>query len=88
MRFNLFTLLGAGFYLLAIFGALRVRHDLATMQTGWGRTLFKRPSAPISRPQSPTRYWLAIVTNIFVVIVFAFVGGLVMRAGAGRFTRF
>lgn len=88
MRFGPLTFLGLGFYLLAIFGALRVRHDLATMQTEWGRTLFRRPATPIHRPESPTRYWLAIVTNIFVVIVFAFVGGLVMRAGAGRFTKF
>lgn len=88
MRLNFFTLCGAGFYLLAIFGALRVRHDLVTMQTAWSRTLFCRTATPILRQHSPARYWLAIITNLLFVLVFVFAGGLVMRAGAGRFTRF
>ena len=86
--FNPVTLIGLGFFLLSFFGALRVRRDLASMQTAWGRALFARSAVPILRAESPVRYWLAIVGNTLVVLLFALCCAFALRAGAARFTRF
>jgi hypothetical protein len=87
MRFNPISLVGLGFFLLAFFSALRVRRDLATMQTGWGRALFARPTAPILRTESPVRYWLAIAVNTLVVLLFTLSFAFALRVTAWRLTR-
>ena len=87
MRFNPISLVSLGFFLLAVFGALRVRRDLATMQTGWGRALYQKPSSPIMRETSPVRYWLAIAFNTFFVLLFTLAGTVALRAGLWRFPR-
>lgn len=86
MRVNVLSLLGLGFLLLAIFGALRVRRDLAASETHWERALFGR-GVPISRWQSPVRFWCAIAVNTAIVLLFALVASVAFRVTALRWIR-
>ncbi len=79
MRGNFLSLFGLGFLALAVWGALRVRRDLASSVTHWERALFGR-GAPISRWDSPLRFWCAIAVNTAIVLLFALVGAVAFRA--------
>jgi hypothetical protein len=85
LRFNPVNLLGAALLLLAFLGAWRVRLDLAAGDTryfGWARIV-----TPATRRDTPVRYWLAMTLNIALVILFALVGAVALRAGLWRFAR-
>ncbi len=79
MRGNFLSLLGLGFFLLAIWRALRVRRDLGTCQTRWETALFGR-GTPIFREETPMKYWCAIGLNTVIVLLFALVAAAAFRA--------
>lgn len=75
------SLLGIGFFLLAIWRAVRVRRDLARGETHWEMALFGG-SEPILYQRSPVRFWCAIGVNTIIVLLFALVGAAAFRATA------
>ncbi len=81
MRGNFLSLVGLGFFLLAIWQALRVRRDLASCQTRWETALFGR-GTPIFRAEAPMKYWCAIVVNTAVVFLLALVAAAAFRITA------
>ena len=83
MRFNPLNLLATALLVLALLCAWVARCDLERGETKW--FAFARLATPVSRQTSPFRYWLAMLANIFVVLLFALVGAIAMRAGLLRF---
>lgn len=85
MRLNPINLVAAAMLLLALFCAWCARRDLESGSTRW--FAWARLAAPITRRDSPGRYWLAMIANIAVVILFMLVGAFALRAGLLRFVR-
>jgi hypothetical protein len=79
MEINWISLIGLGFFAIAIFRALRVRRDLETGETRWDRALFGRGET-IFRAQTPTKYWCAIVVNTVIVLLITLVAAVSFRA--------
>ncbi len=82
MRLNPVNLLGLALLVLALLCAWSARRDLARGETQW--FAFGRLVSPASRRATPVRYWLAMLANIFVVLLFALAGAFAMRAGLLR----
>jgi len=77
--------LGVALLLLALLGAWRVRLDRDAGETRWfGWTHL---AAPVSRRDTPVRYWSAMTLNIALVLLLALAGAVALRAGIWRFTR-
>ena len=87
MEFNPLSLLGLVFLLLALFGAVRVRRDLARSETRFERALFGQ-GKPIHRAQMPLRFWCAVALNTIIVLLFALAAAAVFRASAVTLRRF
>ena len=85
MRLNPVNLLGLAMLLLALLCAWRARLDLAAGETRWFG--WARLAAPASRRDTPARYWVAMILNILLVLLFALVGAFAMRAGLFRMGR-
>ena len=85
MRFNPVSLLGTALLLLALLCAWRARLDLTAGETKWFG--WSRLAKPASRRDTPARYWLAMLLNIGVLLLFALVGAFAMRAGLFRLGR-
>jgi hypothetical protein len=85
MRFNPVNLLGLALLLLALLCAWRTRLDLAAGETRWFG--WSRLASPVSRRDSPARYWLAMALNIAILLLFTLVGAFAMRAGLFRLGR-
>ena len=83
MRFNPVNLLGIAMLVLALICAWRARLDLAAGETRWFG--WSRLASPASRRDTPGRYWLAMILNIAILLLFALVGAFAMRAGLFRF---
>jgi hypothetical protein len=81
MRGGFLSLLGIGFFLLALWRAVRVRRDLASGQTRWETALFGR-AEPICYQDTPVRFWCAILVHTTIVLLFALVGAAAFRATA------
>ncbi len=81
MRGGILSILGLGFFLLAVWRAVRVRRDLATGQTRWETALFGRGD-PILYQHAPVRFWCAIAVNTIIVLLFTLVGAAAFRATA------
>ena len=79
LRFNPVNLVAAALLLLALLCAWCARLDLARGETKW--FAWSRLAAPVTRRESPVRYWLAMAANIGVLLLFALVGAFAMRAG-------
>lgn len=79
MEINWVSLIGIGFFVIALFRAYRVRRDLATGETRWDRALFGRGES-IFRAQTPVRYWCAIAVNTAIVFLIALVAAVTFRA--------
>lgn len=76
---NWLSVIGIGFFVLALWKAVQVRRDLASAQTRWERALFGGRE-PIYRAETPVKYWCAIALNIAIVFLFALVGAVALRA--------
>ncbi len=85
MRFNPVSFVSVAFFLLALLCAWFTRRDLESGTTRW--CAWSRLAAPLSRWDSPLRYWLAMAANIAVVILFTLVGVFAMRVGLLRLIR-
>ena len=81
MRPNVLSLVGIGFFALALWRAVRVRRDLAAGETRWERALFGGRQ-PIVHREAPLRFWCAIAVNAGIVLLFALVGAVAFRATA------
>ncbi len=79
MEINWASLIGLGFFALAIWRALRVRRDLAASETRWERALFGE-RAPIQRDRNPVRFWCAIAVNTAIVLLLTLVAAAAFRA--------
>ena len=79
VEINWTSLIGLGFFAIAIFRALRVRRDLAIGETRWDRALFGR-GVPIIRATSPVKFWCAIAVNTIVVLLITLVAAVAFRA--------
>ena len=85
MRINFVNLVALAMLLLALLCAWFARRDLESGTTRW--FAWARLANPISRRDTPGRYWLAMIANIAVLLLFMLVGAFAMRAGFLRFTR-
>ncbi len=85
MEFNPARLVSISLLLLAVFCAWIARRDLDRGETNW--FAWSRLARPASRRAAPFRYWLAMLLNILVVLIFAVAGAAAMRAGFVRFGR-
>jgi hypothetical protein len=83
VRLNPVSLIAYALLLLAFLCAWAARRDLESGTTKW--FAWARLAAPIDRRVAPVRYWIAMVANIGVVLLFALVGAFAMRAGILRF---
>lgn len=81
MRGGFLSLFGLGFFLLAVFRALRVRRDLAAGVTRWDRALFGR-GKPIPHAGAPLKFWCVIAVNTAIVLLFTLVAAVAFRATA------
>ena len=70
---------------LALLCAWRARLDLAAGETQW--FAWARLAAPVTRREQPVRYWLAMIANIAVILLFTLVGAFALRAGFFRLGR-
>jgi len=82
MRFNPVSLVSTAMLVLTLFCAWSTRRDLSTGTTRWFG--WARLAKPVTRDESPVRYWLAMIANIAVVLLFALAGAFAMRAGLFR----
>ena len=82
MRFNPVNLVATALLLLALLCAWAARRDLSSGSTKWFG--WARLANPVSRRETPVRYWLAMIANIGVLLLFALVGAFAMRAGILR----
>ena len=85
MRFNPVSLLSTALIVLALLCAWSTRRDLESGSTRW--FAWARLATPVTRDESPVRYWLAMIANITVVLLFALAGAFAMRAGLFRLGR-
>lgn len=85
MRINPVSLVALALLLLALLCAWFARRDLDRGTTRW--FAWARLAHPISRRDTPGRYWLAMIANIGVLLLFMLVGAFAMRAGFLRFAR-
>lgn len=83
MRLNPVSLVAYALLLLALLCAWTARGDLARGETKW--FAWARLATPVTRRETPARYWLAMIANIGVLLLFALVGAFAMRAGILRF---
>jgi len=82
VRFNPVNLVAAALLLLALFCAWCARRDLENGSTRWFG--WARLATPVTRRETPARYWLAMTANIAVLLLFMLVGAFAMRAGMFR----
>ena len=82
MRLNPVNLVATALLVLALLCAWTARGDLARGETKW--FAWARLAAPVTRRETPVRYWLAMIANIAVLLLFALVGAFAMRAGILR----
>ncbi len=85
MRFNPVNLVATAMLLLALLCAWSARRDLASGSTKW--FAWARLATPVSRRETPVRYWLAMIANITVLLLFMLVGAFALRAGFLRVGR-
>ena len=83
MRLNPVSLVAYALLLLALLCAWTARGDLTRGETKW--FAWARLATPVTRRETPARYWLAMIANIGVLLLFALVGAFAMRAGILRF---
>ena len=83
MRLNPVNLIAMAMLLLALLCAWCARRDLDNGSTKW--FAWARLPAPVSRRETPVRYWLAMSANIAVLLLFMLVGAFALRAGFLRF---
>jgi len=86
VRFNPVSLVAYTLLGVALLCAWTARGDLASGETKW--FAWARLASPVTRRDSPARYWLAMIANIGVLLLFAVVGVFAMRAGFLRVGRF
>ena len=82
MRLNPVSLVATALLVLALLCAWTARVDLARGETKW--FAWARLAAPVTRRETPVRYWLAMIAKIAVLLLFALVGAFAMRAGILR----
>ena len=85
MRLNPVNLVAMAMLLLALLCAWCARRDLASGSTKW--FAWARLATPVTRAETPVRYWLAMIANIAVLLLFMLVGAFALRAGFVRFGR-
>jgi hypothetical protein len=82
MRLNPVNLIATAMLVLALICAWVARRDLSNGSTKW--FAWARLATPVTRAGNPARYWLAMIANITVLLLFMLVGAFAMRAGALR----
>jgi hypothetical protein len=82
VRINPVNLVALALLLLALFCAWCARRDLESGSTRW--FAWARLANPVTRRDTPGRYWLAMIANIAVLLLFMLVGAFAMRAGLLR----
>jgi hypothetical protein len=85
VRFTPVKLVAIAMLLLALLCAWSARRDLSNGSTKW--FAWARLASPITRSETPVRYWLAMIANIAVLLLFMLVGAFALRAGFVRFGR-